>query len=209
MHHWRSYARMKLCACMVWTWICAHCACSKTHFHLSRPILSMKWLIHCINVCILPSRMGARLDFQYILFCFILFLSILLFQPCVPKQILIQPMQAFSDIPICSSGRVQVQRRNIQLQKFSGEIWGLIHTICNHKEKKMFVFFFRDTIISDRRLLKIKLTRSWNCMIRRKMVQIKYYKWKDSYNADLWYATTRMLNSFTAISDNNRFLQTA
>ena len=37
MNQWRPNFRLRLCACVGWIWICAFCACSKTHFRLARP----------------------------------------------------------------------------------------------------------------------------------------------------------------------------
>ena len=42
MNQWTANARMRLCACVGWIWICAFCACSKTPFRLAKPIYS--WL---------------------------------------------------------------------------------------------------------------------------------------------------------------------
>ena len=40
MYEQRAKARMILCTCTGWIWICAFCACSKTQFRLPQPILS-------------------------------------------------------------------------------------------------------------------------------------------------------------------------
>ena len=37
MYEWRANARMRLCACAEWIWICAFCACPETLFRLTRP----------------------------------------------------------------------------------------------------------------------------------------------------------------------------
>ena len=37
IYEWRAKARMRLCACVGWIWICAFYASSKKHFRLTRP----------------------------------------------------------------------------------------------------------------------------------------------------------------------------
>ena len=39
MYEWRAKAPDDISACARWSWICAFCACSKTHFCLVRPVL--------------------------------------------------------------------------------------------------------------------------------------------------------------------------
>ena len=53
MYQLRANARMRLCACVGWIWICAFCACSKIHFLLGAAHLLGT---HFLNYIVINAR---------------------------------------------------------------------------------------------------------------------------------------------------------